>query len=304
MPKVNLLPDYIWEGKRRRTLWMMVIGLLALELLALGFFYKTSQDQLAEETQQRDDWKLKADKVDQITALATQITSTIKPITDRTKYVQDILAFNRKFPALFERTNLYTYYKVRYNQLQPAQTVLNMQASTRTVGDIGRYLFNIQRAKDTFSTVTITSQMPGWPAGGADAAAGGATAPAAGANPYSAYNPYAASSLAAPATQATAGYAGSTANLGGGLGGYSGYAPAGLGPGNSLVAAAPPPQLAFSAVGQLVTKFQFSPPTFAGAAPTDGNGGTTGPATSGYGNPYATMGAGGNGGGNSAGGNN
>ncbi|MBW3625300.1 MAG: hypothetical protein KY468_18030 [Armatimonadetes bacterium] len=264
MTKVNLLPDYIWEGQRLRRTAMIVASLVVLELVALGFWYMQTNTALADVTAERDEWQVKAAAVDEINTKAEAITAAIKPITDKVDYITQIIEHNQKFPALFERTNMYTYYRVGYRQLQPQVSVLNMTANARSVGDIGRYLLNIQRAKDTFTAVSITSQMPGWPSQDAGDGGGGY---AGGASAYTPTNPYVPSSVAAGATNAYASAYGAP-------GGYGGY------PGGAAVAAAPaaprPPQLIdFTAVGQLTQRFQLTPPAYAAA------GGATDPAAAG-----------------------
>lgn len=276
MTKVNLLPDYIWEGRRLRNTALLVLVAIIAELAVLGFLYTQKQaDLLAAETR-RDEIKVQADEVDAINTKAEQIAATIKPITDKTNYIRQVLQHNNKFPSLFERTNMYTYHRVGYRQLQPQATVLNMTANARSVSDIGRYLLNIQRAKDTFTAVSITSQMPGWPSAPAE---GGTASGYPGGSEYAAQNPFAPSSIAGPATQ---GYA---SVYGGGVPGASGYPGAGGFPGTAAVAAAPPAPtlLDFTAVGQLAQRFQLTPPAYAGgAAPADGAGTEYGAPGGGY----------------------
>jgi hypothetical protein len=182
--------------------------------------------------------------------------------------------------------------------MQPAQTLLNLSAYARNVSDIGRYLLNIQRAKDTFTTVSITSQMPGWTSSGgtsASASSGGT------AGPYGA-------GTAGPYGAAPGGYVtGSPYGPGGG------YSP-GVTVGSPDQAAPAITMIDFTAVGQLTQKFQFVPPVFAGAGSTDtsGGGGASPYGAAGYpgggpAGPYGPgvgPGGGGNGGGGNGGGGN
>jgi hypothetical protein len=173
---------------------------------------------------------------------------------DKTKYVEDILTYNKRFPALFERTNMYTTSRVSYRQLQPAQTVLNMTAYAKNVSDIGRYLLNIQRAKDTFQAVSITSQMPGWPAGN---------------------------------TSGGTSYTGPAGPTSFGPGGPIGP---GFTPTDTSTTPAVPNTIDFTAVGLLTQKYQFTLPSYGPAAATDTSG--YGASSFGPGGPAGYMGPG------------
>jgi hypothetical protein len=270
MTKVNLLPDYIWEGKRRRQTWILVFAGLLLELAALGFFVMSEKANLNDLTATKDELETKANDVTKIEDNAKNIASTIQPITDKTKFIEDVLNYDKRFPALFERTNMYTSSRVGYRQMQPAQTVLNLSAYARNVSDIGRYLLNIQRAKDVFTTVSITSQMPGWPAG-STGATGGAIGPAGTSGPYgpSPSGPYGPSP------------AGPYGPSGVAVGGLTGASDTGIALADTGQAQAPPPTIDFTAVGQLTQTFAFTPPVYAAAGAsadqTGGYGSAAGP---------------------------
>jgi hypothetical protein len=116
------------------------------------------------------------------------------------------------------------------------------------VSDIGRYLLNIQRAKDTFDAVSITSQMPGWPAGGTGSGSSftGPAGPYGPGSPTSSIGPY-----------------------GSGVPG-AGFASA---PTETTLTAAAPTTIDFTATGLLTQKFQFVPPVYAASgAATDTTG--------------------------------
>jgi len=134
----------------------------------------------------------------------------------------------------------------------------------RNVGDVGRYLLNIQRASDTFTTVSITSQMPGWPPN----ASGSSDTTTPIAPMFGPGGPYG----AAP-------------------GGFGAVASAGTS------SASGPTLLNFPAVGQLTQPFQFAPPVYAeaGTSSTDttgGGGGCGAPPGGGFGPTSAPGGPG------------
>jgi hypothetical protein len=86
----------------------------------------------------------------------------IPPIKDRMDYFHSVMDYNGKFPALYEELARYTYERVLYRSVQPSNNALTIQAHAKSLGDCGRYLLNIYRARHIFSDVKISS-VPGYP---------------------------------------------------------------------------------------------------------------------------------------------
>jgi Tfp pilus assembly protein PilN len=255
IPKLDLLPSWVSEGKRVRNTWIAVAVVWALVLAAgLGFASQKKAQQAALQSEVEELAHFSSD-LQKVKSDTTNVTTQITPVSQRTKYITDILTYDRKFPDVFEQTNKYTYYRVGFRSLQPQGTVLNIAAYCRNVSDIGRFLLNVQRAKALFTAVSITGGIPGGAAGGAaspDMTGGG-------------FNPYASTYGASP----------------------SGYSPGGspYAPPPSMMASANPEggtitpgMLEFQAVAQLSQKFALTPPASPFMAATD----TSGTGTGGY----------------------
>ncbi|MGQ9524369.1 MAG: hypothetical protein ACUVTZ_05940 [Armatimonadota bacterium] len=260
IPKLDLLPEWFREGKRVRNTWiLMVLAWLVVLGGMIGYGRQLSARiaMLDEEIAAiRPDAELK-DKLEQE---AGQIQSSIKPITDKVTYIKAIHEYNRKFPSLFEETNRYTYYRVGYRSLQPAMTVLNMNAYCRSVSDIGRYLLNMQLAKGLFTAISITGGIPGGSAGGQTPAGEGTPVTMPMSNPYSAYM------SGAPGAPGGMSYGAPSPMT------SSPYATASTVMGDSTTTTAVA-LLEFQAVAQLAQKWVFTTPTYAGApAAAEGTG--------------------------------
>ncbi len=264
--KVNLLPDYFFERKRVKVAIVIVAILLLLE--AAGFFGWASKlkAQVAQLEEQITAIQPTANESDRAASEAQQIESSIQAISQRVAFIQEVHKFNREFPRLFEETNKYTYARVAYRQLQPAGNILNINAYTRSISDMGRFLLNLQRAKHLFTAVSIT----GFQVGGE----GGAGASGTGPTPYSPYTP--------GAPPGYSGYPGTPPGYPGSP--YPGAYPGSPYPGASpfgqqqeLIAGQPLVQLVdFTAVAQLVKPLMPPVPPFGATTTEAGYGGYPG----------------------------
>lgn len=270
IPKLDLLPEWYREGKRVRNTWILVVLAWLVVLGGMIAYTRQLQARIAALDEEIAAIKPDAELKDKLEQEAQQIRNDIKPITDKVTYIKAIRDYNRKFPSLFEETNKYTYYRVGYRSLQPAMTVLNINAYCRTVSDIGRYLLNMQRAKGLFTAISITGGVPGGGVGGQTPT--GESAPVTTmpmSNPYSAYMSGAPGAPGAPMP-----YGGPPSPMG-----ANPYATAvGDSTTSTMVA-----MLEFQAVAQLAQKWVFTTPTYAGAPATT--------ETTGYGAPYGPYGA-------------
>lgn len=259
IPKLDLLPEWYREGKRIRNTWVLVVLAWLVVLGGMIAYSRQLQARITALDEEIAAIRPDAELKDRLEQEAQQIQNGIKPITDKVTFIKDIRNYNRKFPSLFEETNRYTYYRVGYRSLQPAMTVLNINAYCRTVSDIGRYLLNMQRAKGLFTAISITGGVPGGSVGGATPT--GETAPVTTmpmSNPYSAYLSGAPGAPGAPSPYGPPSPMGASPYV----------TTAGDSTAGTMVA-----MLEFQAVAQLAEKWVFTVPTYAGAPATAEAGG-------------------------------
>ncbi len=136
-------------------IFMVVFGSMVAWWYTLGKREADLKSQLAIMNQRKD----------QVLALENTIKAEeakIPPIKDRMDYFNAVMAYNVKFPALYEELAKYTYERVLYRSIEPANNQLTIQAHANSLGDCGRYLLNIYRARHLFSDVKI-SAVPGYP---------------------------------------------------------------------------------------------------------------------------------------------
>mgnify|MGYP001025863736 CR=1 FL=1 len=162
MLKINLLPPYIFERRKVRQtaflfglIFMLTFGGMVAWWYTLGKKEADLKEQLVVMNQRKD----------QVLALENTIKAEeakIPPIKERMDYFRAVMAYNTKFPELYEELAKYTYERILYRSIQPSNNSLTIQAHAKSIGDAGRYLLNMYRARHLFSGVQI-SAVPGYP---------------------------------------------------------------------------------------------------------------------------------------------
>ncbi len=164
MIKINLLPKTINE-KRAVQQVAILFGILVVAIIVGGFTFtmklRADVNAMEEEAANVKAWRT---RVESIESEASKIRSSIGPVKQKTDFINAVLDYNQKFPKLYEEIAKWTYEKVSYTSVQcNAQgTHVVMQARVKTLDDLGRYLMNMYRATDLFTSVTI-SGVPGYP---------------------------------------------------------------------------------------------------------------------------------------------
>jgi Tfp pilus assembly protein PilN len=165
MIKINLLPKTIGQKRVVRNTAILMGFILVLVIaagVAYGFRLKGEVAKMEELAAATEAWKA---RVEGIQKQAQEIRNQTKPIKEKFDFIKDVLAYNLKYPELYEKIARWTYEKVSLTSLQCDGQQVVMQAYVKTLDDLGRYLLNMYRAVDLFSEVTI-SGIPGYGQGG------------------------------------------------------------------------------------------------------------------------------------------
>src|SRR5215208_1956444 len=100
MLKINLLPSYIYERKKIRAAWAVVVALILLEIAALAMFQAQQIGKEADLIRQVEADERRANEVQQLVSQAAAERAKIDPIRAKVQYIKDILAFNLVRPRL------------------------------------------------------------------------------------------------------------------------------------------------------------------------------------------------------------
>lgn len=172
MLRINLLPKSIYE--RRNVMRMMFLFGFIFIVLAAGMAAWILKLSATEHNQTDIVVKTEAEAkvVEGLEADVAAAQAKIPPVKAKTQYIADVLDYNDKVLALYQKVARYTYNRIEYKSMNTSGSSLTMSAHARTIGDCGRYLLNMYRAGHLFTSVTI-SNIPGWPEGNTSASGGG-----------------------------------------------------------------------------------------------------------------------------------
>jgi len=165
MIKINLLPPYVLERQAVRRLMALFAALLVFVVAACaGVWWKTTRDLNA--LQKELDYTRQIEQqVNTTKSQASSELAKVGPISTKVKFIEDVMAYNTKAPALYEELARFTYEKIRYRDISLSDTDMNIQAYAPSLADAGRYLLNLYRATHIFSQVSM-SAVPGYSSGG------------------------------------------------------------------------------------------------------------------------------------------
>jgi hypothetical protein len=173
MIKINLLPKGLYEKKIVRNL-AVTFAVIAMMVAGggVGYRMKLAAD-IGRMTAEVEAIEARQKMVQGLKANVQQEAAKLVPIHAKVKFIEDVFAHNEKWPKLYEELAKYTYKKVLYRRLTPSENGLQIEAHTTSISDAGRFLLNMYRANDIFSSVTI-SGLPGYPRERSDTALAGA----------------------------------------------------------------------------------------------------------------------------------
>jgi hypothetical protein len=163
MIKINLLPPYVFERQIVQRLMMAFAALLVIIVIAGALARSQLSSKLADLEQQLATTKITEAQVVSNQSQASAERAKIGPITQKVTFIQSVLDHNLEGPALYEQLTRFTYEKVRYRSITLSDTTMEIDAYAPSLSDAGRYLLNLYRATDLFSSVTM-SAVPGYSA--------------------------------------------------------------------------------------------------------------------------------------------
>ena len=163
MIKINLLPKSIGQS----TLSQVTAGIFTFLMILiigglLGYYHMVLVPMtLDKEKQAKAAEDLQA-KVASVQAEASAQTDLVAPINAKVTFINDVLKYNTKYPELFEKVAGWTYDQIVLSSMNTSGGTLTMSARAKSLEDLGRYLLNMYRATDLFTSVSI-SNVPSYP---------------------------------------------------------------------------------------------------------------------------------------------
>lgn len=163
--RLNLLPAYVKQRKINKQLIVLMALMFFLVNGALGYWLMNSQARLTELQDQKVQLESQASQLDSLVQQAQSRIAEVELTLTKVKFVDDILAWNPRYPELYAEIAQYTSPRVRYQTMQVGQgNQLQISLFTKGVREIGAYLrtmYNCPR----LSAVSLTTQTQGFGGG-------------------------------------------------------------------------------------------------------------------------------------------
>lgn len=139
MLRINLLPAYLGEVKKTRTHYVLAGLLFVVAAAAMaGWFVKQKGDTdgMTQEAQTADQ---AATQVESLKSNTDQLEQTIKPLTDKVDFVQQVRFYNGLRPRIFEQAARYTDPRVEYTSMAVQGDTLSIRGRVKKLSDAANY---------------------------------------------------------------------------------------------------------------------------------------------------------------------
>lgn len=141
MLRINLLPPYIYAGKKKARVWTLwIIAVLAVAGGFIGWKVMLG-NQVAELNRQAAELEPRAKQADDMQAQADQINTQSKAIVDKATFVRNARSHTEKtYPTVVYNVRDYTIRTVLYSSLDPEANSVSLTAYAPSLADVGHYM--------------------------------------------------------------------------------------------------------------------------------------------------------------------
>lgn len=166
MLRLQLLPDYVFEGARIRKAIMVCTALFVLDVGATHLYQAITKGRLANMTNQAEVAKGFEGQIKAIEGEIGAVTAEIQPIDDKRNYMIDLKDFSDQYVAKLRALIPFIYRRVEVLSASITNTGFTLQVRTKTTDDVARMLKNLKEAYNSGllqpDSINITG-LTGWP---------------------------------------------------------------------------------------------------------------------------------------------
>lgn len=171
--KLNLVPDYVRQRKVNKQIIALLVVLFFVVNAAMVFWMVSTRTRLSELQERKAELEAQANRVDTLNSQAEALVNQAALTLAKSEWKKAVEQHNLKYPEFYSKLNQYTSPRVRYASLQIQQAnQLQISAYAKGIREIGVFLQTMYQCP-LFTAVSLTTQMPGYPAGATAGQAGG-----------------------------------------------------------------------------------------------------------------------------------
>jgi Tfp pilus assembly protein PilN len=164
MLRINLLPPYIYAGKKKARVWTLwIIAVLAVAGGFIGWKVMLG-NQVAELNKQAADLEPRAKQADDMQAKADSINKESETIVAKANFVREARSHTEKaYPTVVYNVRDYTIRTVLYSSLDPQGDTVSLSAYAPSLADVGHYMMWMERNASIRRLNIGLSGLPSFP---------------------------------------------------------------------------------------------------------------------------------------------
>jgi hypothetical protein len=160
MLRINLLPPYIYEGAKRTKVTILWVVIL-LAVIGGMVFGKTTidaeTDKIKNDTAQQQPLKAEAE---QKAAQAAEINRRSEQIRAKATFASTAREHANTYPQIYNSIVRYTWGRVLYDQISPADRSVQIAAFAPSLSDVGHYMMAMENNKDVAKVEVAMNSIP------------------------------------------------------------------------------------------------------------------------------------------------
>jgi hypothetical protein len=164
MLRINLLPPYIYEGSKRRNVYVLWVVLL---LAAVGglIYWKVQLSNEAERIAQATrDLEPTAKKADDTQTKATNLIASNAALKAKADFVRNSNTHDREtYQNVLGGINNYTITRVLYSSVVPAGQTVQLAAYAPSLSDVGHYMMAMEKNPQVVNVSIAMNSIPSFP---------------------------------------------------------------------------------------------------------------------------------------------
>jgi len=159
--KINLLPPYIHEKRKRNVAIGVVTVLVAAEVAGLVMAANPPRQKRDALLQQQTETQKKLTDLQALGTKFGTVAADEAKFRPKFDFITQMLEYNKEYPSLYARTAGYTYRDVMYLNLEASNNLLKFNAYVTSPADVSRLLLGLTRSGDIQGLPQIAG-VPGY----------------------------------------------------------------------------------------------------------------------------------------------
>src|ERR1044071_6445160 len=164
MLRINLLPPYIYEGAKRRNVYVLWVVLLLTAIGGLVFWkiqLGNEADRIARDT---DALKPAQTEAKSTQSKADAIVASNAALKTKAVFVQNAKKYNTEvYQPLLGSIGNYTITRVLYSSMVPSGQTVNLAAYAPSLADVGHYFMAMEKNPNVTNVSIAMNSIPDFP---------------------------------------------------------------------------------------------------------------------------------------------